>query len=71
MNPILELRIKGANVAEEQDDGDSSHSQSVVSKIDYEEDEFKDRVTEIIENTFNTSSKYNKYKINTHDFLMN
>ena len=48
VNPILELRIKGANVGEEQSDGDSSHSQSVGSKIDHEEDQFEDRVTEII-----------------------
>ena len=34
VNPILELRIKGANVDEGQNDGDSSHSQSVGSKID-------------------------------------
>lgn len=30
-----------------------------------------EEMANIIQNTFNTSSKYNKYKVNTHDFLMN
>jgi hypothetical protein len=48
---------------------ESSCSHSAASK-GHDVDDFEE-VAQIIQNTFNTSAKYNKYKVNTHDFLMN
>lgn len=74
VSPILELRVHGASCEEQMRDNESNCtcSNSAIERNDEEDEEqFKERVTEIIQNTFNTSTKVNKYKINTHDFLMN
>ena len=67
----MELRVKGVqNKNGSIDDAASdSCSNSYLSKL--EEGDHFEEVANVIQNTFNTSAKYNKYKVNTHDFLMN
>jgi hypothetical protein len=52
VNPILELRIKGANVEEQSNyphsDGNSSNIHSVRSNRDIDDEQFEEKVTEII-----------------------
>jgi hypothetical protein len=71
INPILELRVKGVQNKDGSIDDAASDSctNSNASRIDGVDD--FEEVANIIQNTFNTSAKYNKYKVNTHDFLMN